>query len=163
VTFESVQGGDLKAPVASFPETKLVKGALSLGPRSTLLLSIGGSTTLLLRHLIVRQARVFADLVGTGVAARATQGVIVGVIATEDLLRELRTVAGLLDPSLCSGPTIESLEQQMRDASDIMTDGTNGDSNQTCDGISFGVGFDAVAGKLAGVAAPLAPPVDPCQ
>ena len=43
-----------------------------------------------------------------------------------------------------------------------MKDGTNGDPNKTCDGISIGLGFEASAALIGGVAPPAPPVVDPC-
>lgn len=59
-------------------------------------------------------------------------------------------------------PTLDSLLAQIRAANDIMLDGSNGDPNKACDGISVGFGFEAVAVQPAGIAAPVPPGPDPC-
>jgi len=160
-SFESVGSGDLKQPLTAFPGSALENGVFSAAPPTTLLLPLGGGG-LLLGHLRVHQARLFGTLNGSGSTAKVTGGIIAGVLATDDLVAELKAVAGSIDPTLCEGATFESVAQQIRAASDIMQDGTNGDPSKTCDGISFGIGFDAVAVRLNGVA-PKAPPLwDPC-
>jgi len=47
---------------------------------------------------------------------------------------------------------VNQFEGTLRAASDIMADGTNGDATQTCTGISFGMGFDALPVQLGAVA-----------
>jgi hypothetical protein len=84
------------------------------------------------------------------------------VLDTEELVAAMKAVAGSFDISLCSGPTFDSIAQQIRAASDIMSDGTNGDPNLVCNGISIGLGFDAKPALLGAVAAPVTPPPDPC-
>lgn len=70
--------------------------------------------------------------------------------------------AGSFDPSFCdlNGPTMASILTQVEQAADILVDGTQ-DPTKTCDAISIGIGFDAVAVTLGPVvAAPV--PTDPC-
>ncbi len=70
-------------------------------------------------------------------------------------------MVGNFDPALCSGSTFDSLTDQMRQASDIMADGSQ-DPNATCNAISIGIGLDMSAAKLGSIAPPVTPPVDPC-
>lgn len=95
-------------------------------------------------------------------SAKATQGTIAGVLNTATLVESLRSAAGLIDPSFCTSEAFESVAQQIRSASDIMTDGTNGDPTKTCDAISIGIGFDASAVVQGAVAPAVTPPPDPC-
>ncbi len=92
----------------------------------------------------------------------ATDGIIAGVIPTDQLIGELQKVAGGFDPGLCDGPTFDSIAQQIKAASDIMADGSNGDSTKTCDGISVGLGFEAKLMNLGGIAPAATAPPDPC-
>lgn len=62
---------------------------------------------------------------------------------------------------VCSGPTKDSVLQQIRATSDIMNDGTQ-DPDATCDGISVGLGFEAEAVQLGPAVDRQPPPVDPC-
>jgi hypothetical protein len=86
------------------------------------------------------------------------------------------TLTGILDPtaleawglelaasvstSFCSGTALQSIEQQIGQAVDILADGTNA-PGVACNGISLGMGFDAVAVKLGSVGSLPTPP-DPC-
>ena len=70
----------------------------------------------------------------------ADNGTIAGVINTKELIDGLRSVAGRISDSLCSGSAFDSIAQQISQASDIMTDGTNA-AGADCDAISIGIGF----------------------
>lgn len=71
-------------------------------------------------------------------------------------------MAGSLNPSLCPpSATFESIAQQIRQASDILADGTQ-DPGVTCNGISIGLGFEAEAATL-GVVFDAPVPPDPCN
>jgi hypothetical protein len=50
---------------------------------------------------------------------------------------------------------------QIAQASDILQDGTQ-DPTLPCDGISIGLGFDAVLDQLGPMVAPKPPPPNPC-
>ncbi len=91
----------------------------------------------------------------------ADEGVISGILDTDTFTNELKKAAGALDPSLCSGPTIDSIVAQMEQASDILKDGSQ-DPSKLCDGISIGLGFNASRVILGATAAPVPPPPDPC-
>jgi hypothetical protein len=88
---------------------------------------------------------------------QATGGIISGVIPTANLVAQIVQTAGTFDPSLCSGPTIDSIVSQIQQASDIGADGLQ-DPTQTCDGISIGLGF---TGALVTLGPPVAPPSQP--
>ena len=90
----------------------------------------------------------------------ATQGQISGVIDTEEFNATLADVIGAFDPSLCTGAVLSAIQNQIRQASDIMTDGTQ-DPTATCDGISIGIGIEASAVHLGGVGPSVLPP-DTC-
>jgi len=90
-----------------------------------------------------------------------TSGVIAGVLQTEALTTQLQMVAGSFDPTLCSGPTIESIISQITQASDILQDGTQ-DPTKPCDGISIGLGFDAELVELGPIAPPPTAKANPC-
>jgi hypothetical protein len=90
----------------------------------------------------------------------ATQGTLAGVIRTSDAVAwaELWALDDLKQQ--CSQDAAQSLGEQVAQASDIMSDGTNG-PGQTCDGISVGLGFEAVAVQL-GQSQAVAPYYNPC-
>lgn len=91
-----------------------------------------------------------------------TNGTIAGVLDTEEFVATLKAAAGQFSTSLC-GAAFDGIAQQIRQASDIMNNGTNG-AGQTCNGISVGIGFDAkrVASPTK-VVPPPPPPPNPCQ
>ncbi len=71
-----------------------------------------------------------------------TNGTIAGVVSTSQLIAEFQKVAGALTSSLC-GSGFNTIATQIKQASDIMADGTAGDPATECDGISLGLGFTA--------------------
>jgi hypothetical protein len=111
--------------------------------------------------LPITRAVITTQLAGTGSQAQGELGIIAGVLPTETLINSFSQVAGGLDPALCEGQTFESVAAQIRAASDIMVNGTNGDPSQTCDAISIGIGFRAQAALIGSPAIP-GPPNDPC-
>lgn len=91
----------------------------------------------------------------------ATKGVISGVLDTEDLILQLKDVLGAVDESFCEGSAVDSILNQIRQASDIMKDGSQ-DPSAICDGISIGIGFDATVVTLDGVGMPAEEQPPPC-
>ena len=151
---------DITSAKVAFPGSFVADGTWASGSKGTLDLSIaiqGFELTLSIKGAVITM-----DVDGTGPTASASNGVIAGVLNTEELISELRKVAGALDASLCEGSTFDSIAQQLRTASDIMADGSNGDPSKTCDGISIGLGFDAQGVTLGGIAPPSDPGTDPC-
>ncbi|MBL0195677.1 MAG: hypothetical protein IPQ09_15895 [Myxococcales bacterium] len=93
----------------------------------------------------------------------ATTGTIAGVMNTARFNSEFRRVAGQLSTVLCEGSTLDNITSQFTQASDIMSDGTNGDSSKECDAISIAIGFTAKVVKEPSAVAPAPPPSpDPC-
>ncbi len=72
----------------------------------------------------------------------AANGVIAGILNTEEFIGGLQRIAGQLQANLCSGDQLKTITDQIRSMSDIMANGTQ-DPSKTCDGISIGLGFDA--------------------
>ena len=97
-------------------------------------------------------------------AAKALEeGTIAGVINAEEFVSGISAVAGRFSKDLCSGSTVESIKTSIRQASDMLADGTQ-DPNRTCDGISVGIGFTAKqVGKPTKVVQPTVPEDDPCN
>lgn len=78
----------------------------------------------------------------------ATSGMIGGVLNTEEFVAEVKKVGALM--KLCSNSLFTELLTQVRQASDILTDGTQ-DPTKTCDGISIGLGFDMQEAQIGDV------------
>jgi hypothetical protein len=92
----------------------------------------------------------------------ATMGQLGGVLDTEDLVKSLLEFGAHFDPSICdpNSAARESLVSRIRQASDILSDGTQ-DPSKDCSGISIGIGFTMKHAKLGQVGKPLwqVPPV----
>jgi hypothetical protein len=126
-----------------------------VGPTQIVAL-IGGTTS---RPLTIRAARFRMKIAADGLTA--SEGTLSGVIPTDELVAEVRRFTGTQDPSLCNSATLASIEEQVRNASDMMQDGTQ-DPTRECDGISIGLGFEMTRVVIGAVAAPVAPPANPC-
>jgi len=72
---------------------------------------------------------------------RATGGILAGIIVGDELLDELKKIAGHISSSLC-GSGFDTVATVVRGAMDIMADGSNA-SGKTCDGLSGAVAFEA--------------------
>ncbi len=158
LTPELLNNNDANDPKVKFPSSYLVDNTWVSGSTGDVALSlaISGYSLDLKIHSAVLSAKLAAD------RKTATDGVIAGVLNTEELINTLKAVAGRLSPTLCSGSTFDSIAGQIRAASDIMSDGTNGDPTKSCDGISIGLGFDGVAMHLGTVAPAATGGTDPC-
>jgi hypothetical protein len=162
---ELLNNGNIEDPVVQFPKSYLVKDPMT-GARTwvsgdkgsiVLNLSIAGFTLGL---------TIGSSLISTDISTdnkHSTNGTIAGILDTEQLITELGKVAGSFDPTLCPGSsTFESIAQQIRQASDIMTDGSQ-DPAKTCNGISIGLGFDMDQVQLGKVADKAMPGKNPCM
>ncbi len=74
-----------------------------------------------------------------------------GVLNTEEFVAEIKKVGALL--GLCDSALFTNLVNQIRQASDIMADGTQ-DPTKECNGISMGLGFEMKAVQLGEVGPP---------
>jgi hypothetical protein len=90
----------------------------------------------------------------------ATNGVISGVLPTETFIAAMKAYAGTISSSLCTGSAFDSIAQQVRQAQDILDDGTQ-DPSRPCNAISIGLGFDAAIAQMGGAQSPPTT-VDPC-
>ena len=75
------------------------------------------------------------------VVLSAGKGTIAGVVDTEAYINNVRTVAGTISVSLCAPSTFDSIAQQIRQANDILLDGTN-HNGTACTGMSIAIGFE---------------------
>jgi hypothetical protein len=69
-------------------------------------------------------------------------GTIAGVIDTAQFVEGISSVAGRFSPELCSGTTVEGIKDSIRQASDMLADGSQA-PGVACTGISIGLGFTA--------------------
>lgn len=109
--------------------------------------------------LLIHHAVVTFDHSAPGAA---TNGTIAGVLDTEELILQMKAMAGRISTTLC-GSQFDGIAQQIRQASDIMVDLTNV-AGVKCNGISIGLGFEAVLlanpTKIAKAPLPVLP--NPC-
>ncbi|MFO0619240.1 MAG: hypothetical protein U0414_42015 [Polyangiaceae bacterium] len=110
----------------------------------------GANTTAL--NLTLHAAHVRAKL--SADRKSATGGVIGGVLNTEEFVAEVKKAGALLQ--ICGTNVFGNLLTQIRQSSDILTDGTQ-DPNKTCDGVSIGITFEAKPVELGPVGPPLGP------
>lgn len=89
-------------------------------------------------------------------------GTIAGVIDTAQFVDGISSVAGRFSPELCSGTTVEGIKDSIRQASDMLADGSQA-PGVACTGISIGLGFTAkrVANPTKTASEGAVPP-DPC-
>jgi hypothetical protein len=146
------------SPRTTFSESYLVDDTWVGRTSGTLSLTFGATDFAL--RLDIQHAVVTIDLDASH--QRGTNGTIAGVLSTAALSMALRTAAGDFDPILCESPTIDGLTSQIEQAADILQDGTQNPA-LPCDGISIGIGFDAVAVQLGPIGPPAPPPPNPCQ
>jgi hypothetical protein len=115
----------------------------------SLSLNVQGSTlTLNIAHAVV-------SFLMSSDHRTATNGVVAGVLKTEDLVSEIQMLVPQIANSqaFCdpNNTTVASVLDDIRKASDIMSEGTAGTSSEECDGISIGLGFDADIVQLGSI------------
>ncbi|MBW2527062.1 MAG: hypothetical protein JRI23_22970, partial [Deltaproteobacteria bacterium] len=149
---------DVESSKVQFPSSYVNAGTWVSGDKGELSLTIGIQGYEL--TLTISEAVITMDLASPR-SGGSTQGLIAGVIETEPLIEELRKIAGNFDTGLCEGSTFDSIADQLRQASDIMANGSQ-DPGQTCNGISVGLGFDTKIVQLGGIATAAEQAPDPC-
>ena len=155
----SFHNGDSDKPRVVFPNSHVNGHAWVSGARGTV--TMPSFMQGVVMNLEIRNARFTMEM--DAARTRVLRGIISGVLDTEAYIEELHSVAGGFDESLCDGSLFDSIADQIRQASDIMADGTNGNPDATCDGISIGIGFTAKR-VIVGEAVAMPPaPEDPCN
>jgi hypothetical protein len=83
-----------------------------------------------------------------------TGGMIGGVLDTEEFIAQVKKIGAMFD--FCDQALFDTILTQVRQASDIMTDGSQ-DPTKTCDGISMGIAFEMKEVQIGevGPAAPI--------
>lgn len=158
-----VQGdllADAKDPKSSrvkFSDAYIAGGTWVSGSDSviSLTLNVGGRAL----GLNITKAQVTFEHSAPNVASG---GVIAGILNTNELIAALAPSLARLDPKLCSADKASAITDTIRGYSDILTDGTQ-DPSKDCNGISIGLGFEAVEVANPTKVAPTEPaPPDPC-
>jgi len=159
----SLVGGDIAMPLAVLPDGYVnnrvwVSGLSSGKAYLDLQVAAGNAGSGLLPPIPLQHVQI-AMQVAPGNAS-ATSGTLSGVARTQDVVAWIQLWSGTIASSLCYGAAAMSISSQLEQMSDIMADGTNEPGKQ-CDGISVGLGFDAVAVHLGNAQAE-APVVTAC-
>ena len=82
-----------------------------------------------------------------------------GVLDTDEFIKEIKKAIYAINPLFCG--LTGQVEPQMRQASDILVDGTQS-AAKTCNGISIGFGFTMKQMQLGGVGPKTAPATMTC-
>lgn len=147
---------DIKSAKVQFPMSYSTSNTWVSGSKGDVVLSLslqGTPVTLTIHNAVVSMQM-------DGSHKHATNGTVAGIISTDELTMTVKNAAGNF--GICGDNNlIESVLGQIKQASDIMVDGTQ-DSTKTCDGISIGIGFDAELVQLGGIGPAAKPPMDPC-
>lgn len=145
---------DLKDPESStilFEKSSLVDSLYSSGKDGNFILTI--PITVQGKNASIKLTLYSASVTMTLGADRksATGGTIGGVLNTEEFVAEVKKIGHLLD--LCDSQIFDGVITQVRQASDILSDGTQ-DPNKMCDGISIGLQFEMKEAQIGSVAGP---------
>jgi hypothetical protein len=152
---------DPTTALCQYSETSVVDGHVVTGPpgRFDLILGFGQVPIRVPLH----HARLVLELAPD--RKSATGGHISGILSAAEFSERMAMVAAQFDPAAFCDPnsaTLQSVLTQIRQASDILLDGTQ-DPGKPCDGISLGFGFTMKQVQLGGVGPALPPPDDPCD
>jgi hypothetical protein len=149
----SVTNGDIKMPALAFASGAMTSRVWTAAPPA-----IGANLPLLFvgdEQVLISDVKISMTIAADG--RSAVQGTIAGVMPTNAYIAALQKAAGRISTSLCQGSAFDSIAQQIRQASDILRDGSNM-AGVSCDAISIGIGFDATIVKLGEI---VTPPVQP--
>ncbi len=135
--------GDALHSKVKFPKAYLADNVWVSGTKATVSLNLTISNFDL--TLDINQAVVTAELGADHKSAK--NGIISGVLNADQLIKGVKSIAGKVSSQLCEGTTLQGVLDQVKQASDIMTDGTQ-NPDKTCDGISIGLGFEAAASQI---------------
>jgi hypothetical protein len=146
--------GDPMDPESStliYPNSSVIGMAYDAGQNGTFILSVPFKTTMATASIKLTLYAAQMTMTLSADRKSATGGMIGGVLDTEEFVAELKKVGFLLN--LCGNPLFDNLLNQVRQASDIMNDGTQ-DPNMVCNGISMGLGFEMQEAQLGDVGMP---------
>jgi hypothetical protein len=154
----SADGSDawpIVAPLADLGASFMTGRTLVAGPSAgdaTLMLQVGGATLALRVRRLVVTMQVSSD------NASAARGMLSGVVPTASFHAAIAGEIARISAPLCTIPNaVAAVLGQMDEASDILVDGTI-DPARPCDGISIGLGFEAVQVRVGDVTGNTAPP-----
>lgn len=154
---ELLNGGDVENPKIKFTSAYVVDNLFVSGAPQNITLNLAFGAVAV--NIEIQKALLTMKLAGD--RKGATEGMIGGIVETEPLIEQIKKVArnfGFCDDS---DPTLNTVIDAIRSASDIMADGSQ-DPNATCNGISIGLGFEMKPVKVGEVVPAGEPPPDEC-
>jgi hypothetical protein len=163
VDARTVVGGDRSQPTTLLPNAYMTGRVWVAGPASgpvyldAQIVAGPPGGPALVPPLPIQRARIVMQVAPDGTSATGT---LTGIARTDDVRSIATVVAETTAPRYCGAADVGSIVDLFAQASDIMIDGTN-EPGQTCDGISIGLGFDAVAVQIGQVGSE-PPPPQPC-
>ena len=134
-----------------FPNSSVIGTAYDSGNKETFILTVPVSTQSMSTSIKLTLYSAHTTMTLSEDRKSATGGMIGGVLDTEEFVAEIKKVGYLL--GLCNTALFNNLVNQIRQASDIMADGTQ-DPEKPCNGISMGLGFEMKAVQLGDVGPP---------
>ncbi|WP_234023897.1 hypothetical protein [Sorangium cellulosum] len=152
-------GQDIDSAKVVFPNSYVVDNTWVSGPQTQGTFKLNLTTAGKNIGLTISNVRIAMELAQDHKSA--VKGTIAGVLETDVLVEELRSVIGTVQPALCEGTTLEGVLDQIRATSDIMKDGSQ-DPSQECNAISIGIGFTAKEVQLGDIAPPAENTSVPC-
>lgn len=157
IAAESVANGDPNEPNVVFPNSYVADGTWASGSTGSLMLRliVGGYLVV----IPVEHAWLSLSLAGDGKAPMS--GAISGVVRVETLWDANFWIGPHKLGEKCPNSPTDALSWQIRQAADILADGTQ-DPTRTCDAISIGLAFTAAPVELGGVVPASPPPPDGC-
>jgi hypothetical protein len=142
---ESVIDGDRAQPAVAFPKATLDGTTFDTGPNATgpngwVLIQIDTAVMRLPIRKLRFHGKVNGDVIG--------DGIISGVVKTEELVTEMKRILGTASSSFCSA--FDGIAAQIKQMQDVLDDGTQ-DPGKPCNAISIGLGFEAKRIRLGDV------------
>jgi hypothetical protein len=144
---------DPESSLILFKESSVMGTTFDAGKNETFILTVPIKTQTMTTSIKLTLYAAHTTMTLAADRKSATSGRLGGVLNTEEFVAEMKKVGPLL--GLCDSPLFANLITQVRQASDIMADGSQ-DPNKTCDGISMGLGFEMKEVQLGDVG-PAAP------
>ena len=148
VIYELLENGDVNKPKIVFTDS-YVADRTWVGKADSLEVNLaiqGATLSLTINHAIITM-----DLDSDNGGAK--NGTIAGILEVDALIETITTMAPKIAGCDFNIADYQSILDQLAQAADILSDGTQ-DPNQTCDGISIGLGFEAKPVQLGEVTEP---------
>jgi hypothetical protein len=142
---------DPESSTILFKNSSVVGNTYDSGSKETFILTVPINSKTMSTSIKLTLYSAHTTMVLSDDRKSALSGMIGGVLDTEEFVAEIKKVGYLL--GICNTALLTNLENQIRQASDIMADGTQ-DPTKPCNGISMGLGFEMKEVQLGEVGPP---------